>query len=76
MEIGNDCEDGSHKSHLTSLSLALGTNVRDLHSFVYAWKAKLLTGGKLTRISTHLGLKYPLGSSYITETITAQIGHT
>ena len=43
---------------------------------VYAWKANLMTGGKLTRIGMHLGLKYRLGWSYTMDTITAQIGHT
>ena len=74
--IGNDWKVGSSKSQLTSLSLALGTNVRGLHSLVYAWKEKLLTGRKLTRINTHLEPKYRLGSRYTMVTITAQIVHT
>ena len=76
MRIWNDWKVGSCKLQLTSLSLALGTNVRGLHALVYGWKDKLLTGGRLIRISTHPELKYRLGSIYTMETITAQIGHT
>ena len=46
-----------------------------MHSLVYAWKEKLLTGEKLTRISTYLGLKYRLGLSYTMECIAMQIVH-
>ena len=76
MGIGNNWKVGSSKSQLTSLSLAPGTNARGLYSLAYVWKEKLLTGGKLTRISTHPRLKYKLEFSYTVETITAPIGHT
>ena len=76
MEIGNDWKVGSCKSHLISPSLVLGMNGRGSHSWAYVWKEKLLIGRKLPRINTHLELKYRLGSSYIMETITAQIEYT
>ena len=76
MEIENDLKVGSFNSQPTSLSLSLAMNVRGLYSLVYAWKEKCLTGGRLRRISSPLGLKYRLGSSYAMETITAQIGQT